>query len=98
MALRAFYFIRILTKGLTYCYMERSQRHLLTASENNLLEALIRRPMSFGFPTTQFSVYTCSCVLLGTSSLIVRVVAASGVTREFRIVPPSTSTKSQNQE
>ena len=31
MALRAFYFIRTLTKAPTYYYMNRSQRHLLVA-------------------------------------------------------------------
>ena len=35
MALRAFYFIRTLTKALTYYYINRSQRHLLVAIENN---------------------------------------------------------------
>ena len=35
MALRAFYFIRALTKALTYYYINRSQRHLLAAIENN---------------------------------------------------------------
>ena len=35
MALRAFYFIRTLTKALTYYYIDRSQRHLLVAIENN---------------------------------------------------------------
>ena len=35
MALRAFYFIRALTKALTYNYINRSQRHLLAAIENN---------------------------------------------------------------
>ena len=35
MALRAFYFIRALTKALTYYYINRSQRHLLVAIENN---------------------------------------------------------------
>ena len=35
MALRAFYFIRALTKALTYYYISRSQRHLLAAIENN---------------------------------------------------------------
>ena len=35
MALRAFYFIRTLTKALSYYYINRSQRHLLVAIENN---------------------------------------------------------------
>ena len=35
MALRTFYFIRTLTKAPTYYYMNRSQRHLLDAIENN---------------------------------------------------------------
>ena len=35
MALRAFYFIRTLTKALTYYFINRSQRHLLFAIENN---------------------------------------------------------------
>ena len=35
MALRAFYFIRALTKALTYYYINRSQRHLLATIENN---------------------------------------------------------------
>ena len=35
MALRAFYFIRTLTKALKYYYINRSQRHLLVAIENN---------------------------------------------------------------
>ena len=35
MALRAFYFIKTLTKALTYYYINRSQRHLLVAIENN---------------------------------------------------------------
>ena len=35
MALRAFYFIRALTKALTYYYINRSQRHLLAGIENN---------------------------------------------------------------
>ena len=35
MALRVFYFIRIVTKALTYYYINRSQRHLLIAMENN---------------------------------------------------------------
>ena len=35
MALRAFYFIRALTKALTYYYINQSQRHLLAAIENN---------------------------------------------------------------
>ena len=34
-ALRAFYFIRTLTKALTYHYINRTQRHLLVAIENN---------------------------------------------------------------
>ena len=34
MALRAFYFIRTLTKALTYYYINRSQRPLLSAIEN----------------------------------------------------------------
>ena len=33
MALRAFYFIRTLTKALTYYYINRSQRYLLVANE-----------------------------------------------------------------
>ena len=35
MALRAFYFIRALTKALTYYYINRSQRRLLAPIENN---------------------------------------------------------------
>ena len=35
MALRVFYFTRALTKALTYYYINRSQRHLLAAIENN---------------------------------------------------------------
>ena len=35
MALRSFYFIRTLTKALTYYYINHSQRHLLVAIENN---------------------------------------------------------------
>ena len=35
MELRAFYFIRALTKALTYYYINRSQRQLLIAIENN---------------------------------------------------------------
>ena len=35
MALRAFYFIRALTKALIHYYINRSQRHLLVAIENN---------------------------------------------------------------
>ena len=35
MALRAFYFIRALLKALKYYYINRSQRHLLAAIENN---------------------------------------------------------------
>ena len=35
MALRAFYFIRALTKALKYYYLSRSQRHLLAAIEKN---------------------------------------------------------------
>ena len=35
MALRAFYFTRILTKALTYYYIIRSQHHLLDAIESN---------------------------------------------------------------
>ena len=42
MAMRAFYFIRTLTKALTYYYIKRSQRHLLAAIENSLLEAPIQ--------------------------------------------------------
>ena len=38
MALRAFYFIRALTKALTFYYINRSQRHLLATIENNRLE------------------------------------------------------------
>ena len=34
MVLRAFYFIRALTKALTYYYINRSQRHPLAAIEN----------------------------------------------------------------
>ena len=34
MVLRAFYFIRTLSKALTYYYKKRSQRHLLIAIEN----------------------------------------------------------------
>ena len=41
MALRVFYFIRALTKALTYYYINRSQRHLLTAVEKNWLEGPI---------------------------------------------------------
>ena len=41
MALIAFYFIRTLTKALTCYYINRSQRHLLAAFENNGLEGLI---------------------------------------------------------
>ena len=35
MVLRAFYFIRALTKALIHYYINRSQRHLLVAIENN---------------------------------------------------------------
>ena len=35
MALRTFYFIRTLTKALTYYYINHSQRYLLFAIENN---------------------------------------------------------------
>ena len=35
MALRGFYFIRALTKAIKYYYIDRSQRHLLIAIENN---------------------------------------------------------------
>ena len=35
MALRAFYFMRALTKAITYYYIDRSQRHLLVVKENN---------------------------------------------------------------
>ena len=35
MALKAFYFIRALTKALTYYHINRSQCHLLIAIENN---------------------------------------------------------------
>ena len=35
MALREIYFIRALTKALTYYYINRSQRHLLAVIENN---------------------------------------------------------------
>ena len=38
MALRRFYFIVALTKALIYCYINRSQRHLLPAIENDWLE------------------------------------------------------------
>ena len=37
MALRAFYFMRVLTKALTCYYISRPQRHLLAAIENNPL-------------------------------------------------------------
>ena len=37
MALRAFYFIRTLTKALTYYYIKCSQRHLLAAFEDKRL-------------------------------------------------------------
>jgi len=46
MALRAFYFIRALTKALTYYYINRSQRHLLVAIENNRFGS----PINFGLP------------------------------------------------
>ena len=38
MALIAFYFIKALTKALTYYYINFSPRHLLTTFENNQLE------------------------------------------------------------
>ena len=41
MALRAFNFIRTLTKALTYYYINRSQRHLVVAVENNRFGGLI---------------------------------------------------------
>ena len=41
MALRACYFIRSLTKAPTFYYINRSQRHLLVAIENKLLEGPI---------------------------------------------------------
>ena len=41
MALRAFYFIRALTKALTYYYIIRFKRHLLVAIENNRFAGLI---------------------------------------------------------
>ena len=41
MVLRRFYFIRALTKALTNYYINRSQRHLLAAIKNNLLEGPI---------------------------------------------------------
>ena len=37
MALRVFYFIRTLTKALTYYYINRSQCHILVAIESNQL-------------------------------------------------------------
>ena len=43
MELRAFYFTMTLTLTLTYYYMTRSQRHVLTAIENNRLDGLIDR-------------------------------------------------------
>ena len=38
MALRAFYFIRTLTKALAYYYINRSQCHLWATIENKLFE------------------------------------------------------------
>ena len=38
MALRAFYFIRTLTKALTYYYIKRSEHRLLAALKNELFE------------------------------------------------------------
>ena len=49
MSLRAFYFIRALTKALTYNYINRSQCHLLVAIENNW----------FGGPTYIHNVKSC---------------------------------------
>ena len=47
MARRAFYFIRTLTKALTYYYIKRSQRHLLTGFENNRSEGPIEISLNF---------------------------------------------------
>ena len=41
MALRAFYFIRTLTKALTYHYINHSERHLLAIMENSWFESPI---------------------------------------------------------
>ena len=49
MALRAFYFIRALTKALTSYYINRSQRHLLAAIENNWMEGPLRIVISVNF-------------------------------------------------
>ena len=47
MALRAFYFIRALRTALTYYYINRSQRHLLVAIENNRFGGPIDHNMLF---------------------------------------------------
>ena len=49
MALRAFYFIRALTKAQAYYYKSRSQRHLLAAIENNWFGVPIQDTISVQF-------------------------------------------------
>ena len=49
MALRAFYFIRALTKALTYYYISRSQRHLQAAVGNNWSGVPIDHPQNWPY-------------------------------------------------
>ena len=49
MALRAFYFLRALTKALTYYYINRSQRHLLVTIENNWFGVKCIKQEKLGF-------------------------------------------------
>ena len=57
MALRAFYFIWALTKALTYYYINRSQRHLLVAIENNRFGGPINEKDPFCCPTHVFMLF-----------------------------------------
>ena len=56
MALRAFYFIRTLTKALTYYYINRYQRHLMVAIENNRFRGPIETNVTSNMPDLRFKI------------------------------------------
>ena len=80
MALRTFYFIWALTKALTYYYINRSQRHLLAAIENNWFGVPIGLPcLAFrGLEWLRMALYVFSLVwcLVDLCGPIIRCVMA----------------------
>ena len=86
MALRAFYFIRTLTKALAYYYINRSQRHLLATVENNRLGGPIPWPATHFFESwfwtsLQYNLFNLIIIFKGTR----RVNQISSLTLQKKI-------------